>query len=355
MHRVAQAGRRLVAGVVFAAGIAAADPSSGSAGSVTRLAVPEQGTLELDVPTGWTAVTAEDAGSAAVELRIPDGRQGALLVSIQPTGGPLTAPALKTLAGFAAAALAPRSKDEELDLREMEGAPNPTFYFTATDPASSGAEGDFEHSAHVFAAVGGRMIVGTVLQHVADERMVRRAVVVLATARWVPDGGAARPAVSPVRADGASWLPMPGALWGVAVELAGFDVLPVEKWGGRGASFQAKSPERQLFASVIVEPWDGPADPKALRTSFLETRRELPMAMRKVRTEERGEVALLYYLVPKPMGEDVNQANGHALLVHDGAWVDVHVSAITGLAAAPPWGEIEKILATVRIEPASAK
>lgn len=125
-------------------------------------------------------------------------------------------------------------------------------------------------------------------------------------------------------------LTYPGKAWSLVLDLRDFEVGPPRtRSDGTRVSATALHEESGLVVSISLEEATSEGDALAYRARFWkQLKRAGPEGMRRVKRSERGEIALLEYVVPKVQGLELNQKNVHALLARDGVWIDVHLSKV---------------------------
>ena len=85
-----------------------------------------------------------------------------------------------------------------------------------------------------------------------------------------------------------------------------------------------------------------PGDARAVRTFYWNKEKQAPLKYSKIRMSGDGKMAILEFTT------DNANPNVHAYLVHDGKWIDIHLSHPAGNAA--DVAAMEKAVKSVRFE-----
>ena len=167
--------------------------------------------------------------------------------------------------------------------------------------------------------------------------MIRfRAIVVLVALALLAGGGAtvvgasagaasksADPAPAPLK------FTYPGAAWRLVISLPGFQLgTPKTRADGTGMALRGENLDTGTLVSIFLEKAARRGDAKACRDYYWNDAGRGPERLKKVRKYERGEMAIVEYVLPEFQGIKVDQRNVNAYLAHDGIWIDVHLSKV---------------------------
>lgn len=347
-----------------------------------RFEVPGHGALDIAVPAGWKASSAEgeDPMPLTVRLEPREAKGRGFIVLLTPFWSP-TSPADETPEAPAApdatredaqgdtaqllAELARRkalatSAEQEIALQELRGeAGVHGYWFAATDRALAGKEpgaGEWRHLMQGAAAVGDIILAFTLLDNEAGPQ--REAILeVVRSARHLqaPPGEVATPP-----ADGAMRFtpdpdvetePLavspPGGAFAVLVDLPGFQMFaPRPAEDGEGVIVLGQHPGTGLVASVTLQDADGESDARGCRDRKLERIRRSAPELRQLELSEKGDAARATYVLDELRGRPIRQEHAHLFLWRDGVCVNVQVSKADPEPADAE--RIETILSSVR-------
>jgi hypothetical protein len=169
------------------------------------------------------------------------------------------------------------------------------------------------------------------------------------------DGGATKNPGAAKKND-AIRVPHPSERWELQIPVGGFEVTQDDDAGGddetaegeagtgdaentkddkvedgegkRPRQFTAVNKQTGLIVSVFMEPAAKKGDSKVAREVYWGRTQADPFPKEQVKRSESGDKALVEYTVPEVGGKKVNQKNLHLYFVHEGVWVDAHVSKV---------------------------
>jgi hypothetical protein len=120
---------------------------------------------------------------------------------------------------------------------------------------------------------------------------------------------------------------IPSQTWGVSLDLEGFQV---QKQGlsADSSRFQllATNQKAGLTLSLFIEKAEGEGDKEACRDYYWSKAEKSPLAKENVKKWETDLLALVSHDTKKYQGQVVNFHSRNAYLVHEGYWMDVHIS-----------------------------
>ncbi len=346
-----------------------------------RFEVPGHGALEVAVPPGWKASTAEGEEPMPLTVRLEPraaeaGRFVVLLtpfwnpartaedVPEQPAGpGALGADAqedtAQLLAELARRKALATSAEQEIALQELRGeAGVHGYWFAATDRALAQmqpGEGEWRHLMQGAAAVGDLILAFTLLDNATGPQ--RDAVLdVVRSARHLPAPAAEREGAGDdalrftpdpdAETEPLSVTP-PGGAFTVLVDLPGFHMFqPRPAEGGEGILVLGQHPETGLVASVTLRDAEGAADAAACRERALERIRRRAPRLAELSLSEANGAARAAYALDELRGRSIRQEHAHLFLWRAGACVNVQVSKADPEPADA--ARIETILSSVR-------
>jgi len=130
-------------------------------------------------------------------------------------------------------------------------------------------------------------------------------------------------------------LSLPSLTWVVTVPASGF-VLEANQSARDGTSqrLMAKNPETNVIVSGVLElTRPGATSAQCREFYWTEFSRRLELPRESTRTFERGEFAMVEYVVPEYQGTPINQRNLWIYFGKDGACGYLHVSKVRFTAA----------------------
>ncbi|WP_242345004.1 hypothetical protein [Anaeromyxobacter terrae] len=345
-----------------------------------RFEVPGHGELEIAVPAGWRASSAEGEEPMPLTVRLeprdakagggfmvlltpfwnPASPSGEAPASSDATGGDAQGDTAQLLAELARRKALATSVEQEIALHELRGERGVHgYWFAATDKALAArkpAEGEWRHLLQGAAAVGDMILAFTLLDNASGPQ--REAVLdVVRGARHVPPaagGTAAAPKDGAMRFTpdpDAETEPLsvayPGRAFTVLVDLPGFEMFqPRPAEDGEGVLVLGRHPGNGLVASVTLRDAHGAADARACRERILERIRKSAPDMKELQLSDANGGARAAYVLDELRGRTIRQEHEHLFLWREGVCVNVQVSK----ADPEPQdaGRIDAILASVR-------
>jgi hypothetical protein len=199
----------------------------------------------------------------------------------------------------------------------------------------------------------GFMATGDLVLHVrigsdaAASPLHEQAIEILKSARLSPDPRAATRAAAAAAAAAEFRLPAASGNWDLVVTAPGFEKIAVRR-ERRSRELIATNERDGMNLSIFLERAAAPGeDARTVRDFYLARLKQSPLPMENLKTAGDAKAATTEYTVSGTGQKSVN-----LYLVHEGTWVDVHLSKDEFHAADQPM--IERILKSVRIEPSSA-
>ncbi|WP_242340813.1 MULTISPECIES: hypothetical protein [unclassified Anaeromyxobacter] len=372
----------LVLGLAVALSLGACAGRRGGAAppSRQRFEVSGHGELEIALPPGWKASSAEGEEPIALTVRLEprDAKAGGgFMVLLTPFWNPPPtaeeAPASPEAFGADAqgdtaqllAELARRkalatSVEQEIALHELRGERGVHgYWFAATDKAFAArepGEGEWRHLLQGAAAVGDMILAFTLLdnapgpQREAVLEVVRGARHVPASAGGspaAPKSGAMRFTPDPEAETEPLSVAYPGRAFTVLVDLPGFEMFePRPAEDGEGVLVLGRHPQSGLVASVTLRDAHGAADAGACRERILERIRKSAPDLRELALSDASGGARAAYVLDELRGRKIRQQHAHLFLWREGVCVNVQVSKAD--PEPEDTGRIDAILTSVR-------
>lgn len=324
-------------------------------GETVLLAEPQSftvglwGNVAIDLPAGWTATpqSPEAPGGVAIKVRPPSEVPLELLITPFPFPGTneVMPGAARRLAESSAADAKKLAAETDIPILELSGPGCRGFYFAATDrtvdPATST---EFKYMNQGTVAVGRLMMTFTILTNLKDSPERTKALDVVRSARYQPAGPPWRTST------GTYALAFPDRKWRLAIDLPGFDIGPASILpDAQGVTLGGPNESTDMMATVFLETARKDRTEVACREDYwkkLQT--NLPQVRQDVRRYQRGDMAILEFVVPEVEGVPIKQKSLNAFLVKDGAWIDVHLSKVN--FQPEDQALFERILDSVRFE-----
>jgi hypothetical protein len=290
------------------------------------------GWLELAIPDGWSAATqVGDSGLMIHRIQPDDGSELLLQVSaLAPLERETPAAFAEHFVRFAARELAETAVEGDLPIKELVGPGCRASYVSATDRnVDQPRPGEYRHIDQGAGDLGAFPMTFTLLTNdpVAPERA--QALEIIRFARYLPSAQAAAWAQEHALIEPAI-LAVPGRPWRIELDLPGYALEQVEFSTRRTmVRLFANHPETGVITSAFLEPdangWT------AVQYREWSCGRAIEFCKTNVTRSERGNLALIDYDVLPPPGEsgtEWTQRVRHVYLIHDGYWVDVHISKL---------------------------
>ncbi len=144
-------------------------------------------------------------------------------------------------------------------------------------------------------------------------------------------------------------LTLPGRSWSLVVDLPGFEFSRRETSDdGSRITVAGENPQTHLAITIVIEETRRASDARACRARIWKRARRQGPPKSGVRMSERGDMALVEYLIEEWRGLRVDHKNVRACLAHDGTCIEVHL-AKPGFS---PGEEtlFEAVIGTVRVD-----
>jgi hypothetical protein len=111
--------------------------------------------------------------------------------------------------------------------------------------------------------------------------------------------------------------------------------------------------ETGLEISVFLEPAAKPGDSTVARGFYWDRAQRIPLPMEQVKFSKSGDIAMFEYAITKARGHTLNMRSINLFLVHEGVWIDVHISK--ALVTEKDQPVFEQIIKSVKIEPITSR
>jgi hypothetical protein len=309
-----------VLAVLLSSDLFAADPAT----SPKSFRVAKHADLVLNVPKDWTQSTEQGPVPGlppTIKFSAAGGQFEMLVTPMTAQNGnaDFASPAnVKKLAEAQGKRMLSGSKEKSLDLQEIKGDKATGYYFTLTDKAPDPGSFEYMTSAHV--GVGDLLVTATMLHHQKDLPQCQAGLAMLKSATQKPADPAAK-AGSELR------VASPDSKWQLLVPGQGLEIVDDQSDAARKArQVTGTSQITGLTVSVFIEPAQKPGDSTVARSVYWNRAKQSPIPKKNVRLAKTGEAATVDYTMDQMEGLPLNQKNLNVYLVHEGAWIDVHVS-----------------------------
>jgi len=122
-------------------------------------------------------------------------------------------------------------------------------------------------------------------------------------------------------------LTYPGKSWSLVLDLPGFQSTGRQtKPGGTQVMAGGENPAKDMLVTIYLEKADMPGNAVAYRDRHRKRLRDSPIKKSGIQTSERGLMSMLEYVHRSAMGLPLNQKHMNGIIVHDGVWIDIHLS-----------------------------
>jgi hypothetical protein len=312
----------------------AADPA-------TQPALPG---LHLKIPAGWQSRTHQPpAGGKPMPTVVQMSAResgGAFSVQITFLGNAprkLSDDDIRKIAEGAAQQYVDSSVEQKTTLQELKSDNLFGYYATFTD--AHPAPGGFPMVTSAVGRLGDGLMAVTIM-HPKDSKNLPIALDMLrsATVGATPAGGAA---AAPAAANTVR-VQSPDKKWAVVFDLAGADPADTDV-STDGKASQLQTTAGNTICSAFIEPAMKPGnDAKVVRAYYWAKEKQAPLEYTAIKLLGDDKLALLEFIT-----EGANP-NVHGYLIHNGTWIDIHLSCPAGEAA--DTAAMEKAVKTARIE-----
>jgi hypothetical protein len=316
----------LLVAVVLVASSAALAAEVKPAAKATPVKVTGRADLQLMVPEGWTQTTKGPAVAPTITLS-PKAEAGKradcelLITAVPVRDASFNRPdALKKMVEMSGKGMLEGSKEKTLEVQELKGEAASGYVFTLTDKAPK--PGEFEFVTEGCMGVGDLLLTVTILHHQKDapQRGVAMEIVKGATqakSAAAANGEKAAPGLrvaAPAAAAG-KWEMVLGG---------GLKVLEDQADEARKArQVMAVGEASGMVVSIFLEPAAARGDSMAVRNAYWGRAKNSPIPKKDIKLGKAGDYATVEYLVP-----DLQQKNMNVYIVHEGTWIDVHLSKV---------------------------
>jgi len=207
--------------------------------------------------------------------------------------------------------------------------------------------GDFKYMTSVTLGLNEVLLTATVLDNDPAKPERARALEMLKAATLVGGavaGGATTQSTQPATTQAALLhFTAPSGKWQVVMDKQSFESVDEQPHdGAKAKEFSAEGKDGWML-SVFFEPAAKPGDAKIARAFYLDRMKKSPVHMDKLKLSGDGNVAKMEYMV-----SDIQQKHANLYLVHDGVWVDVHISKMDFTSA--DQAALDALCRSVRIE-----
>jgi len=115
--------------------------------------------------------------------------------------------------------------------------------------------------------------------------------------------------------------------WSLEIAAPGFVVEEKEiAPGGEAARFQAVNKKSGVVLSGFLEKAVKRGDARACRDYYWSRAKQSPFKKEQISLRESGPMAIVEYIVPDHLANEVRQKNLNAYLAEGNYWMDVHLS-----------------------------
>ena len=298
-----------------------------AAAAPTAFSLGQWGVIAFDLPGGWTARWQDEKaeGGPAIRVQPPSDEPFSLLMTPGPHPGDTKAIEQKARDVVEATAkkLQEVAVEKRLRLQDIQGKGMRGYYVSVTDKTvTTPTAEDFKYMDQGIAVVGRLMLTFTSLTNVADGKERAQALDIVRSARHLSPQPPWR------TEDGTFALEMQGKPWRFTLALPGFDIGPAVPLSGGGVTIAGPNEKTHMMVSVFLEKAKPGLNAVGYRDDYwAKLQKKNPLPREDVRLREMGEVALLEFRVPNVgnmKGADYKNLN--AMWVHDGVWIDLHLS-----------------------------
>lgn len=143
-------------------------------------------------------------------------------------------------------------------------------------------------------------------------------------------------------------LTMPDLDWALEIDCPTFEIQKGD-FNPDGPSWRlmAKDQRTEVIMSIFVEPAAGDGDYKACRDYYWPLVESSPVIEENIIFSERGEMAIVEYIIKRFRGLKINQKNFNVYMARDGFWIDIHLSKLYYRES--DQRQFEKVLDGIRI------
>ncbi|HET6250921.1 MAG TPA: hypothetical protein VFE47_24745 [Tepidisphaeraceae bacterium] len=292
------------------------------AGVEKEFTVRGHGSLALVVPKGWSdSIQPAPGRNLPPTIRLAtQGEKFLMLITpltSQDGDANFNSPAkLREISQTTGKGMLSTARETALDIQELKGDKVVGYYYTLTDKAP--APGSYEYVTSAAVGVGDLMLSVTMLHHEKDlpER----------TAALEMLKGATQKAHAP---NTELRVASPGGEWEIVIPIKGLEVDGQRVSVARKMKQVNASDEKSgLIASVFMEPAQKPGDSTMVRDVYWGRAKESPFKKDDIKLDKAGDFATVQYTVPEVGGQPIAQKNANIYIVHDGEWIDVHLSKV---------------------------
>lgn len=122
-------------------------------------------------------------------------------------------------------------------------------------------------------------------------------------------------------------LSLPELPWSLEITATGFVVEEREiAPNGEAARLEAVNKASGVILSAFLEKAAKKGDSKVCREYYWNRAKQSPFRKEQISMREVGSLAVVEYVVPNHLGQELNQKNVNAYLAEGEYWIDVHVS-----------------------------
>jgi len=177
--------------------------------------------------------------------------------------------------------------------------------------------------------------------HQKDSKNLPTALEMLRTATVIKGAAGAAGANAPAAANVVR-VTSPDGKWALVFDLPDAQPADTDR-SDDGKSTQLKTLAGQVICSAFIEPATKAGDAKVVRAFYWSKERQAPLQYSNIKMLGDDKLAILEYTV------DGTDPNIHGYLVHEGTWIDIHLSRPAGTAA--DTAAMEKAIKSARFEP----
>lgn len=287
------------------------------------------GSIEFEVPDDWTSTKqgADSPSGVAIRFEPPGDKPFVLLVTplphFKPAGPAGRCEDMRSISEETRKRLVEIAEESEVPLHELRGTRACGFYASATDrTVEKPTREDFKYATQGAATNGQAMVSFTVLTNLRNPPELRTALEIVGSARHVGMPESAETALAGIR------LAFPEKDWRLAVNLDGFEL---ENAGppqdGPGMHLVARRGDPIMIVSIFLDEDTRGYTAEGYRRWYRENHLRIIAGSKPhdIEQSERNGLPILEYSHTLE-NLDGKLRHMNAFMVHDGVWIDVHIS-----------------------------
>src|SRR5262245_51729537 len=300
--------------------------SHSAAASPRALNLGQWGQLVLELPEGWTASRERRGTDMGATVTIKPGNETPLELLITGFAAPGEAASLAETVYRSVEKAAERASEtstqSSVRIKKFSGAGCQGRYFSATDrTVKEPTPTNFKYMDHGAAVVGRLFMTFTILTNLETSPERAAAFEIVRSARHLDPGPPWR------TPDGGILLASSDGEWALGLSLPGYKLAPLElRNDPPGMKLSATHPKSPASVTVFFERAHEGMTASDYREDYWNRIQKMGVTRTDIQRSERGDFAILEFLMPSVAGAPLNQRSLNAFLVRDGVWIDVHIS-----------------------------